>query len=124
MASLKNLQKQLVKLNEDDLKVVLQFLSEEEEIVVEEEPKVVIEEQPKIEKVEPQYATIDDIQGLLDKFKLDFVPKEELAKVQEEVVKTTKKAIPFGTDVSPEVSQNKQTKKTTQDYLNMINQKQ
>jgi len=119
MANIKKLQKSLVKLNEEELKEVLEFLTDEDE-VVEEETKVEVkketeEKEKEAEKTEPQFATIDDIKGLLEQFKDQFVVKEEL----EEVKKTKKTA--FGADTSKEKpNDDSKSGKTAQDYLAKI----
>lgn len=114
--TVKQIKKELVRLDEDKLKEVLEFLTDEEleveEEVVEVEEEVVEEEVDETPK--QTYATIEDIQGLLKAFEEKFVPKEELEKV-------TKKAKPFGVKQSPEKPDNSKTKKSTQDYLNEIN---
>lgn len=120
MANIKKLQKSLVKLNEEELKEVLEFLTDEDEEVVEEETKVEVKEETKkteekVEEPKPQFATIDDIKGLLEQFKDQFVVKEEL----EEVKKTKKSA--FGVDTSKEKpNDDSQSGKTAQDYLAKI----
>jgi len=129
MATIKKLQKELIKLNDEDLKKVLGFLTDEEEEtkevdVVETKEEVVVEETVKEVKTEtPQYATLEDIAGLLKQFETQFVPKEELAKVQEQVDKANKKAKPFGVVASADTPNEDINKKTTQDYLREINQK-
>ena len=129
MATTKKLQKELIKLNDEDLKKVLGFLTDEEEEtkevdVVETKEEVVVEETVKEVKTEtPQYATLEDIVGLLKQFENPFVPKEELAKVQEQVDKANKKAKPFGVEKSVDTPNETKSAKTTQDYLREINYK-
>lgn len=121
--TLKQIKKQLVKLQEDELKDVLEFLTDdEEEQEVQEETKEEVKEEvaeePKkeVEKEQPKYATLEDIQGLLEQFKEQFVPKEKLEEIE-------KKAKPFGVEQSTSKPTSENKSKTVQDYLAMVNQK-
>ena len=115
--TIKELKKELVKLDEEKLKEVLNFvLSDEEETEEEiEVTKEVVQEEPKKEvveeeKEEPTYVTLQDLEAFKETF---------LQQVQGEQVK----AKPFGVDTSKGKPKAKDKSKTTQDYLNMVNQR-
>ena len=125
--TLKQIKKELVKLQEDELKDVLEFLTDDEEEeqqeevqeeTKEEEVKEEVAETPKkeVEKEQPKYATLEDIQGLLEQFKEQFVPKEKLEEIEI-------KAKPFGVEQSKSKPTSENKSKTVQDYLAMVNQK-
>ncbi len=122
MANVKKLKKELVKLGEEELKEVLEFLTEEEELEQEEKGEVAEEVVTK-EKEEPKFATLDDINQLLEQFKQNFVPKEEVEKLKEDLDKNVKKAKPFGVEKSPDVPKGTQASKSAQELLAEINQR-
>ena len=115
MANIKKIKKQLVTLSEEDLKDVLEFLTDEEDVEDEDTKEEVVEtkEEDKEEvKEEPKFATLEEIEGLLEKFKEQFASKEEVSKA-------TKKA--FGLDTSKKPTKSTtENKKTSQDYLNNL----
>lgn len=135
MASVKKLQKELVKLDEEQLKEVLGFLTEDEqeevkvaEVKKEEEKvveKVEVKEEPKKE-VSTQNITLskEDLQSLLDGILGKYVTKEEIKEVETKVEKATKKAQPFGVEqknekieVTEKVDLNTYLEKLNSQYL-------
>lgn len=121
MNKVKKLQKELVKLDEEQLKEVLGFLTDEDE---EEEPqgepdvKETKEENQEEKQVAskkeedandaPVALTKKDLEELLGKFAENFVQKKELEEVKEESKKQSKQA--FGVDTkTPPPKDNDQT---------------
>lgn len=122
MANLKKVKKDLVKLNEEELKEVLEFLIDDDETKVEEvvEEKLEEKQEVKVEvkKEEPKKEetlglTKKDLEELLSKFSENFVKKEELEEVK-------KKAKPFGADKKVEKVEVKEEIRL-EDYLSKVN---
>ena len=124
MANLKKVKKDLVKLNEEELKEVLEFLIDddetkvEEEVAEEEKPEEKQEVKVEVKKEEPKKEetlglTKKDLEELLSKFSENFVKKEELEEVK-------KKAKPFGADKKVEKVEVKEEIRL-EDYLSKVN---
>lgn len=101
----KKLTKELVKLDDAQVKEILEFLQEEadEEEVEETEQKEEtkqekVQEKVQEEKQEETKVTLgkSELEELLQQFASNFVTKEEYEKVKGEVQKAQKKAQPFG----------------------------
>lgn len=129
MANLKKLKRDLAKLNEDELKDVISFMiDDEEETKVEEtkEEKVEVKEEPKKEVKEEVKETktitlnSSDLEALLKEITSNFVTKEEVKEVKEEVNKVSKKAKPFGVETKVEKTETKE-EVNIMDYLNKVN---
>ncbi len=111
MANIKKIKKQLVTLNEEELKDVLDFLVDDEEETVEETQESEKTEEAEQEEEQPSFATLEDVKGLLEEFTKKFTTKEEVSAV-------TKKAQKFGTDQSKKpAKKDDESGKTSQDYL-------
>ena len=107
MANVKRLKKDLVKCTPEELKDVLSFMTDEEEVVVEEKKEETKEEvKPKVEvkKEEPKKEvglTEDRLVEILKEFGMNFQTKEEAKEIKDKIEKVEKKATPFG--VKPKV---------------------
>jgi phage I-like protein len=131
MANLKKIKKTLVGLEEQELKEVLDFLTEDEEETVEETEEEIVEEEVKEEpkkevKEDPQSKFIqmskEDLENLISGIVSNFVTKEEVDEVKSEVNKVSKKAKPFGADKKkPKVEVKEEPK--VEDYLAKLNSK-
>jgi hypothetical protein len=124
MANLKRLKKELVKLKDEELKDVLSFMTDEEEVVEEVvevvEEKEEVKEEPKVEKkeeVQSQNITLskDELAELIDGVLQKYATKEEVEQVK-------KKAKPFGEKQKVEKVETKESP-TAQDLLSRLNSK-
>ena len=128
--NIKKAVKTLAKFTPEELKEVLEFLSEEDdedtkekiikEEVIKEEPKPEVKEEPK-EKVVT--LTEKGLEELLAKFASNFVTRDEVKDIKEKVDTDVKKAQPFGVDTKTPPVKTTSTVKTAQDWVNELNQK-
>lgn len=127
MASLKRIKRELAKLQDDDLKEVLEFLTDDEE--VEEDVDVIEEEQKEQKEETKQEPVVDnqviqlsktDLEELLKSVTSGLVSKKELEEVKQTVDKTVKKAKPFG-EQQKNPKEDKKEELNISDYLAKVN---
>jgi len=127
--NIKKAVKTLAKFTPEELKEVLEFLSEDEEQeTVEPEVKEEVKEETKPEVKEEskeKVVTLTEkgLEELLAKFASNFVTKDEVKDIKEKVDTDVKKAQPFGVDTKTPPVKTTSTVKTAQDLVNELNQK-
>lgn len=126
MANTKKITKQLLKLDENELKEVLEFLMDDED--KEEEPQEQVEEKVETQVVEEQQEeeqkdevklTLDKVQEMINNALGGVVTKDIFEKTISEV---SKKATPFGVKQSVPPKKEQTNTKSANDYLEKINQ--
>lgn len=125
MANLKRIKKTLVGLSEEELKDVLEFLTDDDEEETEVEEIEEVEEEKKPQKVEPQQSETvtlkkSDLEELLKEYAVNFATKSEIDKVKETVEKAQKKAKPFGKEQKVP-KEDKSEEPPIEDYLAKLN---
>jgi len=126
MANLKRLKKDLLKLKDEEMKEVLDFLIDDED---KEEAKEVVETKKEVKvqtkevKEQPEKTiglTEEKLTEILKQFSVNFVTKDEIKEVKEKVEKVSNKAKPFGVEKKAEKTEAKEEIKL-EDYLAKVN---